>query len=287
MAIYPVHERLFFAPYTERMCSQPIPRPRVYYDEPSSYAIPQSHRRESSHPARPRNLSPRRVHFAPTPALSNIPHSSTMSPRPRSPRSILRSPLQPPPTQIPPPPPPPPPLLFPPIHTPTLPTVYILTYATSLTPNLPSFLSLLRSQLPHRTPPIKHLYTINAAIFPPPPRRMCEQYSGIAPVVQECVVRDAPARVAVQRAVEEILAFGEREREKGIGWKEGRNGERCRGEMEVTLSVCCVAGTHRSVAVGERIAQGVREAVRRRGGGEGVWVVVRHVHRVRGVGDPF
>jgi RNase adaptor protein for sRNA GlmZ degradation len=63
--------------------------------------------------------------------------------------------------------------------------------------------------------------------------------------------------------------------------KEGGRGR------EVCMSVCCHAGTHRSVAMGERIAQGVKGEVGRRGGGDGVRIVVRHVHRVKGVGDPF
>lgn len=69
-------------------------------------------------------------------------------------------------------------------------------------------------------------------------------------------------------------------------------GKEARREVrEVCMSICCHAGTHRSVAVGERIAQGVKAEVARRkeGGwnGEGVKIVVRHVSRVKGVGDPF
>jgi RNase adaptor protein for sRNA GlmZ degradation len=55
----------------------------------------------------------------------------------------------------------------------------------------------------------------------------------------------------------------------------------------VSMSVCCTAGTHRSVAIGERIAQGVKGEVRRLAVKEGVKVVVRHVSRVKGRGDPF
>jgi RNase adaptor protein for sRNA GlmZ degradation len=54
------------------------------------------------------------------------------------------------------------------------------------------------------------------------------------------------------------------------------------------MSVCCHAGTHRSVAIGERIAQGVKaEVAKLEGCGEGVRIVVRHVSRVKGRGDPF
>lgn len=87
-------------------------------------------------------------------------------------------------------------------------------------------------------------------------------------------MRDRSARKAVKHAVCELLAFGARE-------------SRARGNKEVSMSVCCVAGTHRSVAIGERIAQGVKGEVGRLGVPEGVKVVVRHVHRIKGRGDPF
>ena len=98
------------------------------------------------------------------------------------------------------------------------PTIYILTYSLALHPTTPSLLSLLASQLPARTPPIRHLYTIDATTITPP-----------------------SARLAVRRAVDELLVCG------------------LRGETEVAMSVCCRAGTHRSVAIAERIAQEVRE----------------------------
>jgi hypothetical protein len=41
------------------------------------------------------------------------------------------------------------------------------------------------------------------------------------------------------------------------------------------------------VAIGERIAQGVKEEVGLREDGRGVKVVVRHVSRIKGVRDPF
>ena len=89
-------------------------------------------------------------------------------------------------------------------------------------------------------------------------------------------MQDRSARKAVRNAVSELVDFGMRERSKGA---KGRN--------EVSMSVCCHAGTHRSVAIGERIAQGVKREVGRLGVQEGVKVVVRHVHRVKGQGDPF
>ncbi|KAF2845169.1 hypothetical protein T440DRAFT_493605 [Plenodomus tracheiphilus IPT5] len=167
------------------------------------------------------------------------------------------------------PPPPPPPTFHP-----YLPTIYILTYSTSSlsTSNL-SFVSLLATQLPTRIPPIPHLYTIDARPFDPPPPSICAKYSGIAPIVQDMVLQDTRAEKAVRRAVRDILDFNN-----------CCEAGRVRGG-EVAMSVCCVYGTHRSVAIAERIAQGVRAGVGEEGGK--VRVISRHVSRVKGVGDPF
>ncbi|KAL5114397.1 hypothetical protein ACEQ8H_007707 [Pleosporales sp. CAS-2024a] len=174
-------------------------------------------------------------------------------PRPRPPppqRSILRRAPNPTPT--------------------THPTIYIVTFATDLIPNRPVSLSrLLDAQIPRREPPIPHLATIDARAFAPPPTALCARYSGISPLIQDLVMRDPEARRAVDQSIRAVMACGEK------------------GLREVCLSVCCHAGTHRSVAVGERIAQGVKAEVGRRGGGEGVRIVVRHVSRVKGEGDPF
>jgi hypothetical protein len=155
---------------------------------------------------------------------------------------------------------------------PDQPTIHIVTFATDSFPNNPACVSaLLASQVPPRAPPVPHLYTIDARGFTPPGPRDCELYSGISPLLQDVVLQDRNARRAVERAVADLIAFGVRE---------GR-------EREVCMSVCCTAGTHRSVAIGERIAQGVKGEVRRLGAREGVKVVVRHVSRIKGRGDPF
>lgn len=88
-------------------------------------------------------------------------------------------------------------------------------------------------------------------------------------------MQDVGAQKAVGTAVRELLRFGSEE------------GSRGSGDKEVSMSVCCHAGTHRSVAIAERIAQCVKWEVGRRGGEEGVKVVCRHVHRVKGRADPF
>lgn len=102
-------------------------------------------------------------------------------------------------------------------------------------------------------------------------------------MIQDIVLQDQQARRATQRAVDDLLALlcdlqPESDRRSGRGLRERK---------EVCLSVCCHAGTHRSVAIGERIAQGVKREAGRMGGGEGVRVVVRHVHRAKMVSDPF
>lgn len=149
-----------------------------------------------------------------------------------------------------------------------LPTIYIITFSTDICPSTHSFASLLNTHLPPRIP---LLYTIDARSIVVPPRHICENYSGVAPVLQEEVMRDRRAREEISHAVEELLLFV-----RGSGTR-----------REVSLAVCCTAGTHRSVAIAELIALGVRKEVRRMGSREGLKVVVRHIHRVKGVKDPY
>ncbi|KAH7080688.1 hypothetical protein FB567DRAFT_551495 [Paraphoma chrysanthemicola] len=157
------------------------------------------------------------------------------------------------------------------------PTIYIVTFSTDAVPNTSRNVSaLLASQIPHRNPPIPHLYTIDARNITPPSAHHCEKYSGISPVIQAVMLNDRAAYKAIKTAMRELLDFGARERAKGPG-----------GKMEVCMTVCCIAGTHRSVAIGELVAQGVKREVGRLGTREGVRVVVRHVHRMKRRGDPF
>lgn len=107
-------------------------------------------------------------------------------------------------------------------------------------------------------------------------------------------MEDAEARYAARKAVERVVRFGEsqrsktRARDRASGWERerGDRGGNGRG-MEVSLSICCHSGTHRSVAIAERIAQCVKSEVGRKGCEQGVRVVCRHVHRVKGRRDPF
>ncbi|KAL5442111.1 hypothetical protein PMIN06_009149 [Paraphaeosphaeria minitans] len=161
-------------------------------------------------------------------------------------------------------PPPPPP-------SPSHPTVWIVTYAHSLAATPSAAHETLTSHLPPGTP---HLYTIHAYNMTPPPPHICSAYSGVSPIVQDYVMRDPRARQAVADAVHSILAHGRRE------MRMEQQGRRA-AETDVALSVCCVHGTHRSVGIAERIAQ------RLMGMKLGARVVVRHVHRVKGIKDPY
>ncbi|KAK7180906.1 hypothetical protein DPSP01_000624 [Paraphaeosphaeria sporulosa] len=150
------------------------------------------------------------------------------------------------------------------------PTIWIVTYAHSLA-NTPAVVNkILASQLPHAT---LHLYTIHAYNMTPPPVQICDAYSGISPIVQDYVMRDPHARKAVDDAIHNILAHGQREMRKE---KEGKRP----AKKDFALSVCCMYGTHRSVSIAEKIAQGLM------GMKLGLRVVVRHVHRVKGAKDP-
>lgn len=222
----------------------------------------------------PLDPDPRRVHFA-LPSQRHTRRSSSSQDHVDLPAYFddSHASLQPLQHNI--PPPPPPASAFPP----TLPTIYILSYSTDILRSTKSSLTaLLASQLPLRNPPIPHLYTIDARPFTPPAAHICAAYSGIATLVQDIVLRDRAAAKAVKSAVQELVELWFCQQREG---KEGRR--------EVAMSVCCHAGTHRSVAVAERIAQGVKGEVGRlsAGRGEGARIVCRHVHRVRGRGDPF
>lgn len=146
------------------------------------------------------------------------------------------------------------------------PTIYLLSFSTDRTPTSRAFAALLNTHLPLRIP---LLYTIDARGFLVPPRIICENYSGVTDVVQHEVLRDAKARNEIDHAVDDLTSFV------------------MHGGGETSVAVCCTAGTHRSVAIAELIALGVRKDVRRLGSREGVKVVVRHVHRIKGRKDPY
>jgi hypothetical protein len=149
---------------------------------------------------------------------------------------------------------------------PSMPTIYLITFSTDRTPTTIDFAKLLNKHLP---PGAQLRYTIDARPFLVPSQQIQELYSGVAEATQDAVLRDRGARREVEDAVSELTSFV-------VG--KGR---------ETAIAVCCTAGTHRSVALAERIAKGVRREVRRMGEGAQVKVVVRHIHRVKGPKDPY
>jgi hypothetical protein len=149
---------------------------------------------------------------------------------------------------------------------PSMPTIYLVTFSTDRTPTTRDFARLLNKHLPSGVP---LRYTIDARRFLVPTRQVQELYSGVAEMTQDAVLQDGGARSEVEHAVGELSDFV-------------RTGGR-----ETGIAVCCTAGTHRSVAIAECIAKGVRREVRRMGEGAQVKVVVRHVHRVKGLRDPY
>lgn len=150
----------------------------------------------------------------------------------------------------------------------SMPTIYLVTFSTERVPTTREFAKLLNTHIP---PGASFLYTMDARRFLAPSRQIQEMYSGVAEVVQDAVLGDAGARREVEHAVGELMRFVVVGREK----------------KETAMAVCCSAGTHRSVAVAECVAKGVRQEVRGMGEGARVKVVVRHVHRVRGRRDPY
>ena len=151
-------------------------------------------------------------------------------------------------------------------HVPSMPTIYLLTFSTDRTPTARAFAALLNEHLPLCIP---LRYTIDARGFLVPPTHICENYSGVAGIVQDEVLRDDGARKEIDHAVDELMRFVKH------------------GGRETGIAICCTVGTHRSVAIAELIALGVRKGVRRLGSSEGVKVVVRHVHRIKGPKDPY
>ncbi|KAF2625154.1 hypothetical protein BU25DRAFT_460624 [Macroventuria anomochaeta] len=149
---------------------------------------------------------------------------------------------------------------------PSMPKIYLLTFSTDRTPTTRAFAALLNEHLPRHIP---LLYTIDARNCLVPPKLIQEAYSGVSTVVQDEILRDSRARKEIDHAVDELMRVVKH------------------GGGETSIAICCTAGTHRSVAIAELIALGVRREVRRCGSREGVKIVVRHIHRVKGPKDPY
>lgn len=89
-------------------------------------------------------------------------------------------------------------------------------------------------------------------------------------MIQDFVMRDPLAQEAV-----------------GIAVRDLRRAVEERTGFHVVLSVSCGGGTHRSVAVVEKIREALDREMERERWREGVVVRVVHVHRSRRGGDPW
>lgn len=147
-----------------------------------------------------------------------------------------------------------------------MPAIYLLTFSTDRVPAARAFNTLINE---HLAPQVELLYTIDARRFLVPPPRICRKYSGVADVVQDQLLEDSRACKVIDRAVYDLV-------------ESIKDNTR-----EACVAICCKAGTHRSVALAELIALGVRKEIRNMRSGEGVKIVVRHVHRVKGPSDPY
>jgi hypothetical protein len=147
-----------------------------------------------------------------------------------------------------------------------VPTVYLLTFSTDRVPAAQDFAILLDE---HLAPQVELRYTIDARRFLVPPPYICGKYSGIADEMQDQILEDSTACGTINRVVDDLVDFIQD------------------GGRETCVAIYCKAGTHRSVALAELIAQGVRQEIRDMKSEEGVKIVVRHVHRAKGPKDPY
>ena len=146
------------------------------------------------------------------------------------------------------------------------PTIYLLTFSADRVPAAPDFADLLHE---HLAPQVDLRYTIDARRFLAPPPYICDKYSGVSDEMQDQILEDSVACGTINRVVDDLVDFVQD------------------GGRETCVAVYCKAGTHRSVALAELIAQGVRQEIRDMKSDEGVKIVVRHVHRVKGPKDPY
>ena len=147
-----------------------------------------------------------------------------------------------------------------------IPTICLLTFSADRVPAAPDFANLLHE---HLAPQVDLRYTIDARRFLAPPPYICDRYSGVADEMQDQILEDSVACGTINRVVDDLVDFVQD------------------GGRETCVAIYCKAGTHRSVALAELIAQGVKQEIRDLKSEEGVKIVVRHVHRVKGPKDPY
>ncbi|KAF1942439.1 hypothetical protein EJ02DRAFT_489193 [Clathrospora elynae] len=135
-------------------------------------------------------------------------------------------------------------------------TVYILSYSSEVIKRTPGAQAKLQTLCPGGIPA---LLTVNCQTWRAPLPDACRNCSGVNPVVQGYVLQSRTAVEEIDKAVTSLVNHLNA------------------GNAVASIQTTCHAGTHRSVAAADIIAQKIR---RRR-----VHAVVRHAHRKRGPGD--
>ncbi|KAF2687877.1 hypothetical protein K458DRAFT_467414 [Lentithecium fluviatile CBS 122367] len=121
----------------------------------------------------------------------------------------------------------------------------------------------------HSPQTIEPKHTVHCEFWRPPPPAMCAEVSGISRRIQDWLRGHEPrARREVREAANIIIDQ----------W--------CRGNNDVVIHTCCIAGTHRSVAAAEMISRKLQEKMARNGDAN-YSIVVNHAHRQRQPLDPY
>ncbi|KAF2711574.1 hypothetical protein K504DRAFT_465326 [Pleomassaria siparia CBS 279.74] len=141
----------------------------------------------------------------------------------------------------------------------TRPTIYLISYSRI---RIDAHEPAATLQLARATPPNAHIIgSLECFTWEPPPREVCEQYSGVSSLVQRYVMSHSLARQGVREGLKAIF-----------------NAQRA-GYATIVLKTCCVAGTHRSVTAVEVMGRFLRA--------NGYRVHMLHPHRIMRPMDPY
>ncbi|KAH8635395.1 hypothetical protein IG631_10796 [Alternaria alternata] len=136
-------------------------------------------------------------------------------------------------------------------------TLYVTTYSSEVLERQPGAEAQLLQHIPH----VPALLTIYCQTWRAPPRKMCQMYSGVSQQVQQFIMGSRTAVREINKALASIVNYFNA------------------GHQVASIQTTCHAGTHRSVGTGEIIAKEMKRM--------GVNVVIKHLHRRRGPGDPW
>ncbi|KAF2115541.1 hypothetical protein BDV96DRAFT_82269 [Lophiotrema nucula] len=82
--------------------------------------------------------------------------------------------------------------------------VYILSYSQAQLERDPHGKQRIQSHLPRDRPVV---CDVHCRPWRPPPRHICEQYSGIHPIVQIIVMQDPRAQMELRGALQQVLGY--------------------------------------------------------------------------------